>query len=248
MVVIQAIVSSEMIATTNNEFCMMSGNSLHYVAPVSLITGNDDEQQMAILAQENRLLFGDDEFDRWVGVGEICQAIDNIVEIERETGFFKGKTVLEVGFTSGLPSVYAMKHGAKSVTIYNESNSLMDAYVKPTMRRNNLNENVEYLIGDFENLKTILENRKFDVIIAPEMVNTKLSYFEESHDILDQILADDGIIFFSGRTHYNNCDGNMPAMLDLIKSKNRFDVIDRSQLFTNQTVPRKIVQLSRKFI
>uniref|UniRef100_A0AC34QBN9 Methyltransferase type 11 domain-containing protein n=1 Tax=Panagrolaimus sp. JU765 TaxID=591449 RepID=A0AC34QBN9_9BILA len=246
MVVIQT--PSEMIATTNNEFCMMSGNSLHYVAPVSLITGNNDYQQVVMLVQEKRLLFGDvnDEFDKWVGVGEMCQAIDNLVEIDQETGLFNGKTVLEVGFTSGLPSVYAMNHGAKSVTIYNESSSLMDAYVKPTMRRNNLNENVEYLTGDFENLRNILQNKKFDVIIAPEMVNTKLADFEEIHEILDQILADNGIVIFSGRTHYSTCDGNMPAMLDLIKSKNSFDVIDRSQLFTNQTVPRKIVQLIRK--
>uniref|UniRef100_A0AC34QAV4 Uncharacterized protein n=1 Tax=Panagrolaimus sp. JU765 TaxID=591449 RepID=A0AC34QAV4_9BILA len=247
MDVIQTITPSEIIATINNEFCMMSGNSLQYVAPVPLITANNDhQQQVVMLAQENRLLFGDDEFDKWVGVGEMCQAIENIVEIEQETGLFEGKTVLEVGFISGLPSVYAMNHGAKSVAIYNENSSLMDAYVKPTMLRNNLNENVEYLTGDFENLKNILENRKFDVIIAPEMVNTKLAEFEVIHEILDQILADNGIMFFSGRTHYNNCDGNMPAMLDLIKSKNRFDVIDRSQLFTNQTVPRKIVQLIRK--
>uniref|UniRef100_A0AC34QC19 Uncharacterized protein n=1 Tax=Panagrolaimus sp. JU765 TaxID=591449 RepID=A0AC34QC19_9BILA len=249
MVVVKTAAPSEAIASTNSELHMVSGQVIRYVAPVPLDSeNNNDHQHVVMLAQEKRLLFGDinDELDKWIGVSEMCQAIDHLVEIDMETDLFKGKNVLEVGFTSGLPSVYAMEHGAKNATIYSSNATLLDAYAKPTMRRNNIRNNVEFVTGEIEDLKTMLTNTKYDIILAPELVNTKSEYFEEIHDMLETVLSDNGMIFFSGRTHYNTCDGNMQSMLDIIKSKNRFDAIDRSPMLQNHTAPRKIFQLMRK--
>lgn len=126
MVVVKTATPSK-ATSMNNELHMVSGRVLRYVAPVLLDNdNNNDHQQVIMLAQEKRLLFGDvnDELDKWIGVGEMCQAIDNLVEIDMETELFAGKSVLEVGFTSGLPSVYAMEHGAKDVTIYSAVSKL----------------------------------------------------------------------------------------------------------------------------
>jgi hypothetical protein len=89
---------------------------------------------------------------------------------------------------------------------------------------------------------------KYDIIIAPELVNTKQEYFEQIHDMLEMALAPNGMIFFSGRTHYNRCDGSMSAMLDIIKSKNCFDIMERSIInpTRSETAPRKVVQLMQK--
>ncbi|KAE9548309.1 hypothetical protein FO519_008476 [Halicephalobus sp. NKZ332] len=248
MVVVKTANPSK-ISSMNNEIHMDSGRVLRYVAPVLLDhENNNDHQQVIMLAQEKRLLFGDvnDELDKWIGVREMCQTIDNLIEIEMETDLFSKKSVLEVGFTSGLPSVCAMEHGANDVTIYSSNSTNLDTYVKPTLRRNNIRKGVRYITGEVEDLKKSIADKKYDVILAPELVNTKQEYFEEIHDLLDLCLAKNGIIIFSGRTHYNTCDGNMASMLDLIKSKNCFDVVDRFPTPRNDTAPRRVVQLVRK--
>lgn len=103
----------------SNELCMESKN-IPFVAPVTFnSTQINEHQQVVLLAQEKRLLFGDlnEEMDKWAGASDFCQTLDNIVEVESETDFFEGKRVLEVGFCTGLPSIYALEHGATSATL-----------------------------------------------------------------------------------------------------------------------------------
>ncbi|PIO54852.1 hypothetical protein TELCIR_23773, partial [Teladorsagia circumcincta] len=54
----------------------------------------------------------------WEGVNTLCQLLDAIVETEMETDFFEGKNVLEIGFATGLPSVYAYENGAAEVALH----------------------------------------------------------------------------------------------------------------------------------
>jgi SAM-dependent methyltransferase len=237
----------------SNELLMESGKNIPFVAPVTASKINE-HQQVVLLAQEKRLLFGDlnEEMDKWSGASDFCSAIDNIVEIENEKDLFEGKKVLEVGFCTGLATIYALEHGAKEATLVYPSEESYETYIKPTMGQNNVvtEQNINYIIGDVDNLRDkIGENEKFDIILAPELVLTKEEYFERIHDLLDRSLSNDGMIIFSGRTHYNSCNGNMPSMLDLIKSKNRFDSIDRTPSSLHfDTAPRKIVQLFRKML
>uniref|UniRef100_A0AC34FRQ9 Methyltransferase domain-containing protein n=1 Tax=Panagrolaimus sp. ES5 TaxID=591445 RepID=A0AC34FRQ9_9BILA len=184
--------------------------------------------------------------DKWSGATDFCSAIDNIVEIESETDFFKNKKILEVGFSTGLPTIYALEHGASSATLSEEA---YETYIKPTMEQNKaVNAKIEYVIGDVDNLDDKIGSEKFDIILAPELVLTNSEYFEKIHLLLDSALANDGIIILSGRTHYHTCNGNMAYMLDLIKSKNRFIAIDRTPIsLKHDTAPRKIIQLFRYF-
>lgn len=70
----------------------------------------------------------------------------------------------------------------------------LDSYVKPTLRKNNVRTGVHYITGEVEDLKKAVIDKKYDVILAPELVNTKLEYFEEIHDLLDLVLAENGIM------------------------------------------------------
>lgn len=104
----------------SNELCMDSGSNISFVAPVTLdSTKVSEHQHVVLLAQEKRLLFGDMnvEMDKWSGASDFCQCLDNIVETENEIDFFAGKRVLEVGFCTGLPSVYALEHRAENATL-----------------------------------------------------------------------------------------------------------------------------------
>jgi predicted nicotinamide N-methyase len=252
MVVVKAVSRHADVASATSELHMESGKIIRYVAPMTLdCTEMNEHQQVVLLAQEKRLLFGDisEEAEKWAGVSDLCQAIDHIVEIEKETELFKGKRILEVGFCTGLPSVYGLEHGAAEATLVCTDNDALSNYIKPTIRKNNIGKLVNYITCDIEQLRDEFESNKYDIILAPELVNTKQEYFEQIHDMLKLALAHNGMIFFSGRTHYNSCDGSMSAMIDLIKSKNTFDVMERST-FNNsirtETAPRKVVQLMHK--
>lgn len=247
MVVIKTA-SVSAYAHINSEIQMESGHVLRYVAPQSLNVNLSEHQQVALLAQEKRQLFGDttDESEKWAGVNDLCCALDNIVEIDHETELFKEKSILEVGFTSGLPSVYALQHQAASATLFCHDKTQMESFVKPTMRQNNIQKDIKFITCDIEDLKKNLKGQKFDVILAPELANTDQKYYEQIYEILETALADNGIIFFSGRTHYRHCNGNMPALLDLVKNKNQFDAIDRLCGQRVDTTPWKVVQLIRK--
>uniref|UniRef100_A0AC34FHI6 Uncharacterized protein n=1 Tax=Panagrolaimus sp. ES5 TaxID=591445 RepID=A0AC34FHI6_9BILA len=249
MVVIKTVSRHANVASATSELHMESGQIIRYVGPMSLDGAEmNDHQQVVLLAQEKRLLFGDvsEEAEKWAGVSDLCQAMDHIVEIEKETELFKGKRILEVGFCTGLPSVYALEHGAVEATLDNDA---LNNYIKPTIRKNNIGKSVNYITCDIEQLRDEFETNKYDIILAPELVNTKPEYFEQIHDMLKLALAHNGMIFFSGRTHYNSSDGSISAMLDLMKSKNCFDIMERSTFnnsVRNETAPRKVVQLMHK--
>uniref|UniRef100_A0A914XZ55 Methyltransferase domain-containing protein n=1 Tax=Panagrolaimus superbus TaxID=310955 RepID=A0A914XZ55_9BILA len=233
-----------------NEICMESGN-ISFIAPIILdSTKTNESQQLVHLAREKRLLFGDSnkEIEKWNGVKDFCQALDNLVEIQKETTLFFGKKVLEIGFSTGVPSIYALEHGAKDVTVVYSTEEALRTHIEPTMSRNNANDRVNYIFGDFDDLTTKVVTQKFDVIFAPEIVYTKQRNFEKIHKFLKSLLASDGLILISGRTYYHNCDGNMSSMIDMIKRKNQFDIIDRTSrsLLRYETAPRKIVQIMHK--
>uniref|UniRef100_A0AC34FMB4 Uncharacterized protein n=1 Tax=Panagrolaimus sp. ES5 TaxID=591445 RepID=A0AC34FMB4_9BILA len=185
--------------------------------------------------------------DKWSIASDFRLAIENIVEFEKETNFFKGKNILELGFCTGIPSTYALQHGALAATLVYPNEETYEIFIKPTITKNNVNEKVKFIVGNIENLLDKIGNEKFDIILAPELVFTKEEYFEKIHEMLDSVLTEDGIVIFSGRTHSNSCSGSIQSMLELIKSKNRFDAMDRtSNSLRHDTAPRKFVQLMRK--
>lgn len=62
------------------------------------------------------------------------------------------------------------------------------------MRKNNFRNSVNYFTCDIEQLTDKFETNKYDIIIAPELVNTKQEYFEQIHDMLDLALAPNGMM------------------------------------------------------
>lgn len=119
MVLIQTPSSSFASAPIANELCMETRN-ISFMAPLNLDSAKTNEyQEIVLIAREKRLLFNNsnNEIEKWNGVNYFCQVLDHVVEIEKESSMFDGKRVLEIGFATGLPSVYALEHGAKAVTI-----------------------------------------------------------------------------------------------------------------------------------
>lgn len=247
MVLIESLKGVEESAT-NCEVPMDSGRKIFYVAPrkySAMLSDSSDTENFGV----QRKLSGSnttDEADKWEGANDLCQFSDNCIEIEKDVDMFEGKRVLEIGFCTGLPSVFAFANGASSVTLHALDSSALTAYVKPTLRRNKVpRSRSKFSSGDLENCKRALNGPKFDVILAPELLNTEETDFEMLHEILDLSLAQNGIVLFSARPYYSHCSGSLPTFLDLVKLKGLFDADIRWTSTKDVVAPRKVVQLTR---
>ncbi|RCN47716.1 hypothetical protein ANCCAN_06180 [Ancylostoma caninum] len=182
----------------------------------------------------------------WEGVNSLCQLLDAIVETEMETDFFEGKSVLEIGFATGLPSVYAYENGAAEIALHSPSKSSLQMYCKPTLRRNAIPENkCKFSSGDLSQMRKAIGGKRFDVILAAELLNRSEDEFEMVHQILDEALSHDGICLLSSPTHYFTIDSSLTSFLDLVKRHRQFDVIERWSSPRTDVVQRKVVQLTR---
>ncbi|KAI3410117.1 hypothetical protein GPALN_006476 [Globodera pallida] len=243
--------------TVNCEYSLDSGSMLAYVVPqrysTALATVTNGDQTLIPTHPRRKLSTangggGIDEIDRWEGVLDFCDVLDCAVEVDNETELFENKRVLEVGFCTGLPSAFAYRRGAKSLCVYSWDMAKLDTVVKPTLHRNNVPRSLcKFFAGDFDAFKQTMGGQKFEVILAPELINMDEGEFERMHEMLDDVLSPQGIILFSSRSHYTACDctGNLPAWLDLLKTKGTFDAHIRWTSPKADIAPRKMVQMTR---
>jgi hypothetical protein len=70
-----------------------------------------EEEKQALLERLNS------EIAKWMDLSAFCQSVRNIVEVEEDISFFQGKRCLEIGFTTGLPAIYALEKFAESVMV-----------------------------------------------------------------------------------------------------------------------------------
>ncbi|KAH7731398.1 Protein F22B7.9 [Aphelenchoides avenae] len=217
------------LSPINRELRLGSGRAIRYVAPLKLNvctqpSASDVDQY--IVPPRKRSSSDTEQTDDWDGVVELCQAIDDAMEIDNDTELLADKRVLEMGFCTGLPSIFALDSGATDVALHCWSSAALELYVKPTLQRNNVRRNRYKLSsGDLSSCKRAIGGQKFDIILAPELINADESEFDALHDILDHALADNGIV--------------------LVKLRACFDAHVRWVSPKPDLAPRKVVQLTR---
>jgi hypothetical protein len=182
----------------------------------------------------------------WEGVNTLTHALDLTVEVDLETSLFHGKKVLEIGFASGLPSVYAWESGAAELAIHHPSKTALELYTLPTLRRNNIPTNKCKLgSGTLEDLKKMIGSNKFDVILGADILNRDSSEYELLHEIISDALADDGICVFSAQTLYTSVDGCLAKFLTVAKNARKLDALERWSSPRTDVIQRKVVQLTK---
>ncbi|KJH46137.1 hypothetical protein DICVIV_07785 [Dictyocaulus viviparus] len=253
------------------ELKLESGRFIRYVAP------KDANPRKEMLCQQTfgemrisrrRKSSGHDAIDQmvcWEGVNSLCHVLDAIIEIDKETDFFEGKSVLEIGFATGLPSVFAYENGANEVTLHSPSKSSLDLYCIPTLRRNAIPENkCKFSSGDLSQMRKAIGGKKaqllyflnillrlffnilrFDVILAAELLNRSEDEFDKVLQILDEALSHDGVCFLSTPTHYFSVDSNLVSFIDRMKMHRKFDGIERWSSPRTDVVQSKVIQLTR---
>ncbi|KAE9419328.1 hypothetical protein Angca_005149, partial [Angiostrongylus cantonensis] len=142
-----------------------------------------------------------DQMVCWEGVNSMCRVLDCIIEEDKETDFFEGKNVLEIGFATGILSVFAYENGANEVALHSplstfcfQSKSSLDLYCIPTIRRNAIPDNkCKFSSGDLSQMRKAIGGKKFDVILGAELLNRGEEEFDMVLQILDEALSHDGI-------------------------------------------------------
>jgi len=125
----------------------------------------------------------------------MLQCFDNFIEIEHDTKMFKGKRVMECGFATGLLSAFAMSNGASSAALHCIDPTALECHIRPTLRRNNIpRSKLKFSSGGLEGCKQAISGQKYDIIMAPEILNCDEETFEAIHDLLDSALSSDGIM------------------------------------------------------
>ncbi|KAF1759950.1 hypothetical protein GCK72_008195 [Caenorhabditis remanei] len=231
------------VAPINCELSLDSGRCIKYVATLNSNpkTHVADELQYTLKKNSHQ-----DHHDDWEGVNTICHTIDNIVNVEMETDFFDGKSVLEIGFVTGLPSVYAFEAGADKIAMHTIDKTSLELYCKPTLKRNNIPLNKTKLsCGTMEELRKFLGGKKYDIILAPDLLNRTEAEFDTVHEIIHEGLSYDGICLFSCRTHYPNVDGSLTVFLQLVKRRREFEAIERWSSPRTDIIQQKVFQLTR---
>ncbi|KHN82678.1 Uncharacterized protein F22B7.9 [Toxocara canis] len=254
MVLLNLPKNSQVAAASNCELILESGRCIRYVAPAHAnptkeiytesVTSLESDKAHSVTRKRSSY-DASDPSDDWEGVNALCQTLDTVLKCESED-IVKGKNVLEIGFCTGLPSVFALENGASHVTLCCADDAMLNSCVKPTLARNKVKQaKRKFIYGDVENLKRSSKEKHYDVIFATELLNTDRVSFEHLHDILDYALAPDGICLLTARMYYFNCEGNLPVFLDLIKSRGKFEVYTRWTSSKNDVVQRKVIQLTR---
>ncbi|CAG9532344.1 unnamed protein product [Cercopithifilaria johnstoni] len=222
-----------------------SGLKISYVAPAHAASIKENSSIEKNVSRKTSFIEGSDPREEWEGVFEMCYALDHAVRFETDD-LVKGRKVLEIGFCTALPSVFAAKNGAKHITLHSSDSEVMESCVKPTLSRNKI-KNVQHrtLCSSLEDLRKLIKPNEFEVIIAVELFNSEKNRFEEIHDFTDYALANDGVCLLESRMFYINCESSLHEFLDLVKSKGKFDVYTRWSTPKSEIIQRKVIQLTR---
>lgn len=235
-------------AVLENTLELQSGLKIHYMVPshaAPVKENSPTENTIGVAVRKSSNFDGNDPREDWEGVFEMCYALDHAVQFETED-LLKGRKVLEIGFCTALPSVFALSNGAEHVTLHSNDDEMMETYVKPTLTRNKIKGvQRKTFSSSLEDFRKSVNPNEFDVILAVEIFSTEKNHFEEIHDFIDYALTNDGVCLLESRMFYINCEGSLPDFLDLVKVKGKFDVYTRWSSPKTEIIQRKVIQLTR---
>ncbi|OZC11467.1 hypothetical protein X798_01325 [Onchocerca flexuosa] len=152
---------SNQAAFTDGTLELESGLKIDYVAPahaVSLKESSSTENSMGFVLRKRSFMDGSDPWEDWEGVFEMCYALDHAVRFETDT-LVKGCKVLEIGFCTGLPSVFALKNGAKHITLHSNVIFAVEIFNNEKNRFEEVHDFIDYALTN--DGVCLLESRMF---------------------------------------------------------------------------------------
>uniref|UniRef100_A0A915Q319 protein-histidine N-methyltransferase n=1 Tax=Setaria digitata TaxID=48799 RepID=A0A915Q319_9BILA len=223
---------------------LSSGHCLYYIDRVTLSRnvkerGYQDDPAFKQIAHSDRCTgIYEGGFKIWECAIDLCEYIDKFLEPQ-----ILNKKILEVGCGAGLPSILALQKGAKEAVLQDYNDVVINCFTKDNFTVNNVSMKNSFFYGcDWRTLQEKMIGQKFDVILTSETIYNE-EHYGILHDLLDIVLPPNGLL--AAKMFYFGVGGNIPAFVDFVKMRGIFNTYI---CWSSETdVPRKIVQLTRKF-
>ncbi|KAG8593627.1 hypothetical protein GDO81_000908 [Engystomops pustulosus] len=198
---------------------------------------------------------------------------DLIRYFESEEVDFENKSVLDLGCGAGLLGIFSLKHKAKVVHFQDYNSTVIEEITIPNTLVNcdfdNVTENMDseptgkrtktldaeqgmlskchFFSGEWSSFTQLMKNQvppiKYDIILTSETIyNT--SYYNALHEVLQNLLADDGIIYLASKSHYFGVGGGVHLFENFIKEKKLFNI--HSLKMNNDGLQRILLRLDFK--
>lgn len=156
----------------------------------------------------------------WEGAADLCGYIHT------ELGdTLRNRNVLELGAGHALPSVLALRAGAR-VTIHDFNEDVLRDVSAPNIALNasDRSTNVLFIAGDWKALPAHLSS--FDVVLSAETTYYEPALNDLARCTLD-VLADDGVALFAGKSYYFGVGGGMRTFRGVVEevARERQDVL-----------------------
>ncbi|XP_063790395.1 histidine protein methyltransferase 1 homolog isoform X2 [Pseudophryne corroboree] len=173
--------------------------------------------------------------------------------LEEEDVVFKGKRVLDLGCGAGLLGIVALKRKAKEVHFQDYNSTVIEEITIPNILVNcdsdDVNENIEekpsgkrykksgmkagllfscrFFSGDWSHFRILMQNEmppmQYDIILTSETIYNP-SYYSALHDIFQHLLAPNGIVYLTSKSHYFGVGGGVHLFETFIKEGKLFHI------------------------
>lgn len=171
----------------------------------------------------------------------------DLVKYLSESGFdFAGKRVLELGCGAGLPGIYALMRGAKSVHFQDYNSEVLNYITIPNVLLNFdcvVEGTVCFFSGDWSTLPSVLpEGSIYDVILTSETIYCLESQPKLLVTLRDLCCPRTGLAYVAAKSFYFGVGGGVDSFCQLLDEDGTFQ-ISRCREF-DASVPRLILKLT----
>ncbi|MCP9259500.1 Golgin subfamily A member 4 [Dirofilaria immitis] len=216
---------------------LSSGHCLYYIDKATLNRnvkerGYQDDPSLEQIAHSDRTIgIYEGGFKVWECSIDLCEYIDKILEPQ----ILRDKKILEVGCGEDYHQFWH----------YRKNDVVVSCFTKDNFTVNNVSlENCRFYGCDWTTLQQKMNGQKFDVVLTSETIYNEENY-GILHDLFDVVLPPDGLILLAAKMFYFGIGGNIPSFLEYVKTRSIFDTYICWS--SESDVPRKIIQLTRKF-
>ena len=216
----------------------------------SVLTSSDVDQSDKSLREFKTLLSRSSDTDLIPTVYEgglvVWEGAFDLVTYLSEVQFdFTGLDVLELGCGSGLPSIYALIKGARSVSLQDYNSEVVNFITIPSLLLNVPEERMSdchfYSASWGDLSRSLITNpRMFDVILTSETI-----YCENSQrqilSAIKALLKPSGQVLLAAKTYYFGVGGSVSNFEHLVRSDGHLSVERRKNI--DCAVPRVVLGL-----
>ncbi|ESP01169.1 hypothetical protein LOTGIDRAFT_139771, partial [Lottia gigantea] len=164
--------------------------------------------------------------------------IDLVNYLISQQGDFNGKNVLELGCGGGLPGIYSVVNGAKSVHFQDYNSEVIKEFTIPNVQLNIEERKCEcrYIAGDWNTLPTVLIQTKYDYILSAETIYNP-NHYTQLVSALNSLLHPQGQILISAKSYYFGVGGGTRLFESFLQENGVFSsevvhVIEAGIIFT----------------